>query len=406
MNIPWASVHRAILPAALAMFALPVLPPLHAQPETAAPYRISAGFDALTNSFTGRPGAQQPRAGWNASAAFPAWRNLRFKVDVSAFRGTNLGATESAYFILGGAQYEHSLGRERVFAEALVGDGGFNRFWGPEGHPGATASFAELLGGGLDTPLSPHLALRLEGGMQHTNLALIEKVSYSLPYHLAGLPNYFGRFSAGLVWTPRLGPAAVARGPAETRESERVASDLTLESLNSFGHYHVFAYTWWSYLNAAGIEYDRHSWGRSLGARLDYVAEILPVVILRQPTQTDVWGDPFSTTHRAVPGLGISPIGIRFLWRDGKGIKPYYTIKGGMIGFTHKALSNYASYENFSLQQAVGLAIRVSDRFDFRAGVSDFHFSNGFIVPNNPGIDEMSWNGGLTYHFDARPHHF
>lgn len=229
MNLQFVSLRR-VVPFALAILARPVIPLLPAQTGTTpAPYQFSAGFTALSNSFNGLPGAEQPLLGWNASAAFPAWRNLRFKIDVSAFRGTNLGATQSAYFILGGAQYEHSLGRkERVFAEALVGDGGFNRFWGPQGLPAATASFSELLGGGLDTALNPHLALRVEGGMQHTNLALIEKLSYSLPYHLAGLPNYFGRFSAGLVWTPRRGTAAFTRVGDEGRRSAPVATELIL----------------------------------------------------------------------------------------------------------------------------------------------------------------------------------
>ncbi|HSZ16127.1 MAG TPA: acyloxyacyl hydrolase [Terracidiphilus sp.] len=373
-----------------------------AQTET-APYRFSGGYATLSNSFNGLPGAHQPLTGWDASAALPAWHNLRFKIDVSAFSGTNLNAQQHALFILGGAQYEYAIRREHVFAQALVGDGGFNRFWGPNAAPGDTASFSELLGGGLDTPITRHFALRVEANLQHTNLALIQSLTYALPSHFAGQPNYLGRYGAGLVWTPRYEP--VRKNSSDS--SQPIQNELVFESLNSFGHYHIFAYTWWSYLNVAGVEYDRHSWGSGLGgARLDYVAEVLPVVLLRQPAETDVWGDPFSTTHKTVPGLGISPIGIRILWGDGKRCKPYYTIKGGMIGFTHKALANYGSYENFSLQQAVGLQFHLGDRFDFRTGLSDFHFSNGFIVPNNPGIDEMSYNIGLSYKFESKPFRF
>ena len=109
--------------------------------------------------------------------------------------------------------------------------------------------------------------------------------------------------------------------------------------------------------------------------------------------------DPVQTT---IEGLGISPIGLRMIWRDGKNWKPYYTIKGGMIGFTHKALSEQGSYENFTLQQNIGIQFRLNRQLDFRAGLSDFHFSNGFMVPNNPGIDEMSYNAGLSYHLTRR----
>ncbi|HEY6488643.1 MAG: acyloxyacyl hydrolase [Terracidiphilus sp.] len=383
----------------LALLALPLA--ASAQSPETAPYRFSAGYAVLSNSFNGTPGAHQPLIGWDASVELPAWHNLRFKIDASAFSGANLGAQQNAFFILGGGQYQHAIRRERVFAQALVGDGGFNRYWGPNALPGATASFSELLGGGLDTPITRHFALRVEADMQHTNLALIQRLTYALPYHFAGQPHYFGRYAASVVWTPRYEPVRAGAG----NSSAPVQNELIAESLNSFGHFHIFAFTWWSYLNVAGVEYDRHSWGKAFGARLDYVAEVLPVVILRQPTKTDVWGDPFSLSHKTVPGLGISPIGLRILWRDGKRFKPYYTIKGGMIGFTQKAISNYASYEDFSLQQSVGIQFRLTDRYDFRAGVSDFHFSNGFIVPNNPGIDEMSWSGGLSVHFGTRALH-
>ena len=135
---------------------------------------------------------------------------------------------------------------------------------------------------------------------------------------------------------------------------------------------------------------------------MDYVAEILPVVILRQPAKTDVFGDPLSTAHKTVAGFGVSPIGLRMIWRNGKRWKPYYLIKAGMVGFNKKALSEYASYEDFTLQQSIGMQFRLNDRWDIRTGISDFHFSNAFLVPNNPGIDEMSYNVGLSLHLKPR----
>lgn len=32
------------------------------------------------------------------------------------------------------------------------------------------------------------------------------------------------------------------------------------------------------------------------------------------------------------------------------------------------------------------------------AGFGVFHQANGFVVPSNPGLDEMNWNAGLSYH--------
>ena len=69
-----------------------------------------------------------------------------------------------------------------------------------------------------------------------------------------------------------------------------------------------------------------------------------------------------------------------------------------MLIFDKKALSPHASYENFSFQVGIGIQARLTRKLDLRAGYSDIHFSNAFVVPSNPGIDVMSCNVGLSYH--------
>jgi hypothetical protein len=202
-----------------------------------------------------------------------------------------------------------------------------------------------------------------------------------------------------MVWLPRLG--SVERPDTESSSRTPVESEVIFEGQNSFGHFHIFANAWWSYLANAGIEYDRHSWGNVIGAHVDYSAEILPAVILRQPTITDVWGNPSGAgrgNREIVPGVAILPIGVRLIWRDGTGFKPYYEIKGGMTGYTKKAFSQDAAYENFCLDQSIGIQFRVNDRMDFRSGIGVFHQSNGFVVPSNPGFDAMIYSGGISYH--------
>jgi hypothetical protein len=202
-------------------------------------------------------------------------------------------------------------------------------------------------------------------------------------------------------------PAAFPPGDAAIKVSAparvQVESDLVFEGLASYGHYKIFASGSGTKLYIAGVEYDRHSWGRLLKARMDYVAEFLPVVLLYAPVTQDIWGTPTSPDKHIVPGIGFSPIGFRMLWRDKKAIKPYLMAKGGVLGFTQKALSQKATYENFSLQSATGVNVRMNERWDLRLGVfSDFHFSNAFIVPVNPGLDVMNANLGLVYNFAAK----
>jgi hypothetical protein len=178
-----------------------------------------------------------------------------------------------------------------------------------------------------------------------------------------------------------------------------VESELIIEGEGPYGHLHLFTSSWWSYLYTGGVEYDRHSWGNFIGARMDYVAEVLPVAILRQPAATDIWGNRLTQALQLVPGAALSPIGLRMMWRSNKYIKPYLITKGGLIFFDKKTLSQYASYGNLLLQVGIGVQFRLTKRFDLRAGGGYMHFSDAFVVPSNPGLDVMSYNGGLSYHF-------
>ena len=210
---------------------------------------------------------------------------------------------------------------------------------------------------------------------------------------LLGLGSAHAQMSKSLVDSG----VTVRTPPAPAKQP--VASDIVIEGLASYGHYKIFASGSGAKLYTAGIEYDRNSWGRFLGAEMDYTAEILPVVLLNEGKHDDVWGTPIGTERQTVPGIGISPIGFRLLWFPDKAFKPYMMAKGGMIAFTQKVLSQKATYESFSLQSAVGLQARMTPRVDLRLGLfGDFHFSDAFMVPVNPGLDVMNASMGLVYH--------
>jgi hypothetical protein len=203
------------------------------------------------------------------------------------------------------------------------------------------------------------------------------------------------------------GPADVLAAPlvtvADHPPKPRPESEITVEGLVSYGNYRIFASGENCKLYDVGIEYARHYWGHLFKARVDYVGEIMPMVLLNQPAKMDIWGDTLSQNRKTVPGVDISPIGIRWLWRDGKVIKPYLMAKGGALVFSQKPLSNKTTYENLSLQSAFGVEVRMNDRYDLRLGLfGDFHFSDGFIVPVNPGLDVMNATFGLTYHLGSK----
>jgi hypothetical protein len=174
---------------------------LFCQQEAPAHFEIYGGYSFLSNSFNGVPGARQPLNGWDASISLSSWHGIRFKAETFGYSGTNIGAPQSPLFIMGGGQYSHRIRRESIFVEGLAGDVGMNRNWGANQSPGETASFATLLGGGLDSPLSRHISVRVSAGYIYENIALQGPLAGGLvPYRIPGLPNYFARISTGVVW--------------------------------------------------------------------------------------------------------------------------------------------------------------------------------------------------------------
>jgi len=171
---------------------------LQAQSEDKLGYQVYGGYSLLSNSLDGLPGSHHELNGFDSALAFRPWHSLRFRLDFSAYTGTNLGAPQHPYFILGGGQYSWRIRRESVFAEGMIGTGGANKTWAPNGAQGQTASFASMLGGGLDTPLTRRFAYRVEGGYQYSYFVLIGNLN--VPYRVPGLPRNFGRVSTGLVW--------------------------------------------------------------------------------------------------------------------------------------------------------------------------------------------------------------
>lgn len=191
-----------------------------------------------------------------------------------------------------------------------------------------------------------------------------------------------------------IGPRpALGEGPHEAK------SEIQLESGDSIGNYHLFAYAENRRLNFIGLEYDRHAFGRLFGARFDYVTELLPVILVNEPAQYGADSRALTTARQEQYGVGYCPMGLRLKWRKPGALQPYWMGKGGILYFKNRILSPQGTHLNFSAEFSVGVEKALSSRIGFRAGFSDFHFSNGNIARKNPGIDFMYFNGGVNFRF-------
>jgi hypothetical protein len=207
--------------------------------------------------------------------------------------------------------------------------------------------------------------------------------------------------SNGAISTSTDGTASAVTVPA-TNPKKRPDGEISVMGQIPDGDYRMFSATTRCEAWAIAVEYDRR-WGHLFGARFDYVTEIIPVLMLSQPAASDFWGNGIGPNQQTVPGISISPFGMRFLYREGKRLRPFFVGKLGAAAFTKKAFSPNASYVNFNVQAAAGIQYRVSEKFDLRLEPFQFfHVSNGYLAASNPGMDELAWRIGFTYHLSKK----
>jgi hypothetical protein len=200
-------------------------------------------------------------------------------------------------------------------------------------------------------------------------------------------------------------PETMVRVTPKPSAKQPIESEISVTGMIPDGDYRVISATVRCNAWTVGVEYDR-SWGHLLWSKLDYVVEVIPLVILSQPAKSDFWGNAKSPNQQLVPGLSVSPFGFRLLWRSNKAVRPYVIGKVGIAVFPQKALSPSASYANFNVQADFGVLIRMTNRVDLRVDpFVFFHVSNGYLAASNPGMDELATKIGISYHLGGRREH-
>ena len=215
---------------------------------------------------------------------------------------------------------------------------------------------------------------------------------------LAVTPMALGQQGDAAGGVSSAGDDSVVAAAKPAKAKKNPDGEIAVMGMIPDGDYRLFAATVRCHVWNIAVEYDRR-WGHVGKIRLDYVTEIAPFTLLSQPAVADFWGNALTPEQELVPGLSVSPFGLRFVFREGKKIRPIFVGKLGVIAFTKRAFSPDATYWNINVQAAAGVQYAVNDRFDVRVEPFQFfHVSNGYLARSNPGMDQIGWRIGFSYH--------
>lgn len=176
------------------------------------------------------------------------------------------------------------------------------------------------------------------------------------------------------------------------------AQTITTTGLSSYGHYVVFGQNTGARLEAVDWAYDFRPFSSFVGADVNWTVGVMPAVVLHEAQESTEWGTPLTTTQKSVIGVGVSPIGFRFLWRKDRTVQPFWTARFIMLGFPEKVLARNASYQNFVGESSLGADVLLSKHVAAHVvGFNFLHFSNAGLERSNPGVDFMTSGIGISY---------
>ena len=204
------------------------------------------------------------------------------------------------------------------------------------------------------------------------------------------------------------GPAAAA--PAARSEEEVFADDFDLKN----GTYEFGAWGGGSFGSTTffGRSPDRKlalaafNAGRVVGSKkhfkLVYTVDVIPFVRLVQPRDvrrfvTDEGRVIVARSGPDASGAGLSPVGLKFLFRRRERVKPFFHTTGGFIYFDRPVPYDAGRRFNFAFDFSGGVQIFSRRRGAATLGYKFHHFSNAGTAGINPGVDSHVFYAGFSF---------
>lgn len=132
-----------------------------------------------------------------------------------------------------------------------------------------------------------------------------------------------------------------------------------------------------------GLRYSRRIF-QTRPLAFSYAADFLPMVLVSQPR--DYKGLDMRS-RELIYGAGLAPVGLHFDFGPRHRWQPFLEASGGGVLFTRPAPASDATKFNFMLAFGGGVQILQHNGRALTFGYRLHHISNGFRVPQNPGID-------------------
>lgn len=155
----------------------------------------------------------------------------------------------------------------------------------------------------------------------------------------------------------------------------------------------------------------RHTWTtkNNPSHRLRYYIDFDPLIIVNYRERRLVQTSPTTTAtvgdRKTVFGVGFTPLGLQFNWRNSKKIQPYIAGGFGVAVFNKKFPDNRSPLQpdkignRFQLMPefGAGVEIRKSETKSYFIGYKYHHLSNGYTAPLNVGYNTNMVYAGMYF---------
>lgn len=153
----------------------------------------------------------------------------------------------------------------------------------------------------------------------------------------------------------------------------------------------------------------RYAWTTKNNAshRLRYYMDFNPLIVVNYRERRLVSRNPDVTVgeRRTVFGVGFTPVGLQFNWRNSKKFQPFIAGGFGVAIFNRKFPDNRSALQPdkignfFQLMPefGAGLEIRRSEKKSYFIGYKYHHLSNGYTAPLNVGFNTNMVYAGMYF---------